>query len=232
MSLDVAELILEIEGRFGVTIPNRAAEGIRTVGDLHRYLLRWRDQALAGVCVSGATFYQARRALCDLFGLHRRDVCPTSALEGLVPARDRRRHWQRLRQAMSPFDLPNLQRPRWLRAALAFGGGGLLLAGVPASWRVGALSLLPLWATGCALLLLLTVALTRPLALCVPGGCGTMRGLVRHVLGGDRDLAHAALRHLSAREIWDQLCLLLGEQLGVDAALLRPETDFAEIIGP
>jgi acyl carrier protein len=39
-SLDVVELVMEIEGDFGVTIPDEEAENIKSTGDLLDYLVR------------------------------------------------------------------------------------------------------------------------------------------------------------------------------------------------
>jgi acyl carrier protein len=43
-SLDYVEWVIEAEEQFGVTIPDREAEGMRTVGDYLRYL-RFRGKA-------------------------------------------------------------------------------------------------------------------------------------------------------------------------------------------
>src|SRR5439155_1752995 len=91
---------------------------------------RCRGLVPEGVCLSSATFYRARRALCAQFGLERRSVTPSSSLEELIPAQGRRDHWQRFCAALGPFDLPGLQRPRWLRIALASGYLGLFLTGL------------------------------------------------------------------------------------------------------
>jgi acyl carrier protein len=44
-SLDIAELILEMEEEFGVTIPDEAAESFTTVADVIRYVVAHRDDS-------------------------------------------------------------------------------------------------------------------------------------------------------------------------------------------
>src|SRR4051812_46724955 len=117
MSLDLVELVMDIEQKFGVVIPDDSAERLRTVGDTYQFLLRAREKALEGACASSAAFYRARRALCAHLGLTRRSVAPSSALEELLPTEGRRRHWHRFRAALQPFALPGLRRPLWLRGA-------------------------------------------------------------------------------------------------------------------
>jgi hypothetical protein len=227
MSLDFMDVLREVESEFEVRIPDRDVDRIRTVGDLHQLLLRQRD--MSAVCPSSATFYRARRALCRMFGLPRRDVCPVSRLDDLIPVEDRPGHWQRFRQALDPFDLPDLQRPPWLRVALPVAlwlSIGFGLSALLHSWP----GLAVLSATS-LLVVCLAYLHTRPLAVCIPAECDTMRGLVGHAVGEGCDRAFAALRRLSEREVWDRLRLILGENLGVDADCLTPDTDFSDIVG-
>jgi acyl carrier protein len=234
MSLDIVELIVEIEDKFGVTIPDRDAERIRTVGNLYQYLLGCRNVARRfpgpEVCPSSATFYRARRALCAQLGLARRSVTPSSVLAELIPEDQRRSHWQQLRAALRPFNLPGLQRPGWLRIVLPFGWIAQVAASVGACLEGRPLLAAVILACA-ALYALLGYLLTRPLAVCVPDGCGTMRGLVCTALHGNRDEAYAALGRMSERELWNQLCHTIGTQLGIDPALLTPETDFVDDLG-
>jgi hypothetical protein len=229
MSLDVVELVMNIEERFGVRIPDRDAEKIRTLGELFHFLQDQQCLSLQGACLSSAAFYRARRALCRLFGHARRGISPQSSLEELLPAKGRRGHWQRFREEMAPFSLPDLQRPGWLRRFLAARKASLALAGM-----LGVLlrqpALLALVLTG-AVLSALADRLTRPLAVCLPAGCGSMRGLVYQAIGGDRDRAHAALQQMTERELWDEMCLVVSHHLGVEKDRLTPDTEFADMLG-
>jgi acyl carrier protein len=232
MGLDIVEMIMEIEEKFGVFIPDRDAERITTLGQLHQWLLRQRGLCHDSVCLSSAVFYRARRALCEQFGHLRHAVAPCTPLEGLVPAPGRRRHWQRFREALTPFAVPELQRPDWLLYTLGIGWTSLLLGGL----AVGALLCLLGYSPVLAGLIFLVATIvcvlsyqtTRPLAVCLPAGCGTMAGLVRRTLGPDRDQGHRALQRMSERQVWDQMCQIVAEHLSVDPARLKPETSFID----
>jgi acyl carrier protein len=235
MSLDLCELVLEIEETFGVTITGRDAERIHTVGDLYEYLLDQRTRSMAGVCPSGAAFYRARRAVCDLFGARRCDVSPRSAIEELLPARGRRGHWRRFCKALRPFSLPDLRRPVGLGVALGCGCAALVLlgagAGLAAHHRGQPPVLVASWFIVGALLAVVLYAATLPLAVSVPAECSTMRELVDTALGGERDRALAALGHRSERQVWERMCEIISRNLGVDRDLLKPGTDFVNDLG-
>jgi acyl carrier protein len=230
MGLDIVEMVMNVEERFGVTIPDAEAEHMLTVGDLYQFLLQRRGAVLAGVCLSSAIFYRARRALCHLFAWQRQDVCLESSLEDLLPEGDRRRHWQHLRDALHPFAVPELQKPLWLQAALGTGMIVSLLCSLTACvLQPPTVPTAPLLA-GLLLAVGLARVLTRPLAVCLPRRCQTMRGLVL-CMGGDRDQAFNDLRRLDDQEVWEQLCQIIGEHLGVDPARLKPETSFVYDLG-
>jgi acyl carrier protein len=234
MGMDIVEMIMEIEEEFGIQIPDRDAERIRTLGDLHQYLLRWRGAVAEGACLSSATFYRARRALCGLLGRERRSIAPCTPLEELLPASGRRRFWWHFQNAMAPFTIPELRRPTWLSVAL-----GACYAAWFVAWLgvclVGLLHSHPTlaitagFAGGLALVFLAYLA-TRPLAVCAPLRCGTVGGLVRFVTG-NRDRANAALRSRSEQEIWRRMCEIVSEHTGVDIARLKPETRFVDDLG-
>lgn len=44
-SLDIVELVMEIEDEFNVSIPDEDAEGIKTVGDAVKYIVAHRDKS-------------------------------------------------------------------------------------------------------------------------------------------------------------------------------------------
>jgi acyl carrier protein len=230
MGLDIVEMVMNVEERFGVTIPDAEAAHLVTVGDLYNFLLHRRGAVLAGVCLSGAIFYRARRALCQLYGRQRQEVCPEAWLEDLLPAGQRRWHWRRLREALHPLSLPDLQRPLWLRVALFAGLSavslGSLVAGVMQLPVVPAAPIL----FGVFLAVMLTHLLTRRLAVCLPWGCTTIRGLVRS-MGGDRDRAFSDLQRLDEQDVWQELCQIIGTNLGVDPTGLKPETSFVYDLG-
>jgi acyl carrier protein len=233
MGVDVVALVMEIEEKFGVVIPDRDAERITTLGDLHQYLLRQRDLGGDSVCLSSALFYRARRALCEQFGYPRRSVAPCTPLDDLVPRQGRRGHWRRLREALAPFPIPDLQRPAWLW--ITFGVAwlslmlGALAGGLASCLLRDPLHLVALFLLAANVVCILAWYATRPLAVCLPGG--TMAGLVHRTIGPNRDRGQRALRCMNDRQVWDQMCQVIAQNLGVDVARLKPESSFTDDLG-
>jgi hypothetical protein len=83
---------------------------------------------------------------------------------------------------------------------------------------------------GLFLAVMLTYVLTRPLAVCLPWGCTTIRGLVQFI-GGDRERAFADLQRVDEQELWQQLCQTIGDTIGVDPKTLKPESSFVYDLG-
>ena len=124
MGMDVVELVMEVEEAFDITILDRHAEKIRTVGDLYRYILGKLDGKISGTpsCLSASAFYRLRRKLMAEFRVERRRVRPASMLDDLIPTAKRRAEWRRLEDGLG-WTLPDLVRPDWVGAAFV----GLLI---------------------------------------------------------------------------------------------------------
>lgn len=96
MGLDSVELIVELEDTFQTTIPDAAAEMMRTPQDAADWLaMRLSPPARpAGVCASARTFRELRAGLGHAFGVVRTSVRPDARVADLVPD-ERRRGWPR-----------------------------------------------------------------------------------------------------------------------------------------
>jgi acyl carrier protein len=232
MGLDVAELVLEIEESFHIRLAASDLERMHTVGDLYRFILKDMGLQRGGPCLSGVTFYRVRRALMQVIGVNRRDIILKRRIEDLVPRHARRQTWRSLGQALGGLRLAALVRPGWVHflttlAVLSFGGVyGSLVLGRPVS--VAWVTALPLM----AVFALLAVLITRPLAICVPSECITVRELVLEVLAHNhgRIASEANDGRMSGteREVWDSLCNLISENLCVDRDRLTESTRFVE----
>src|SRR5262245_3819622 len=109
MGLDTVELVIRVEGTFGITILDEDAEKLLTVEDLNRYVLA--NLGVSGAdtspCLSAKTFYRFRRGLGDRFGIDRRGVRPASSLETLIPESNRKAEWLLLGKSLG-WKLPDL----------------------------------------------------------------------------------------------------------------------------
>jgi acyl carrier protein len=241
MGLDVVELVMELEVEFDIRIADDEAAQVMTLGHLHS-LIHAKTARPADYCPSSRAFYRLRRALSEEFGVGRQQVTTTAAMDDLLPRGGRQRHWQRLGQLLGGWEMPRLRRPRWARWAITLLGEELLasvvlgviyVATVPARGPVWPLLALPVWAA----LLWLAVRFTRPFAIELPAGCGTVRGTVEALLRTNygrlvtegRPVTSA--RDVQRDEVWERMCNIISEQLGVDRELLTPDSRFAEDLG-
>ena len=203
MGLDSVELVMEIEDRFEITIPNEDAANLETTRDVIDYVHGRIGDVAWTPCPTQLVFHRFRRALnCNALR-----VRPTTPLEHLLPHDSRRSTWLALPNATGMIDWPVLVRPSLITRA---------------AW---ALTLLPAIAigvaTGSALLGLLSIAtlgvathvITRPLATEFPEKLVSAGDLARWVAkrnlppasgGWTRDAVRLAVR------------AIVKEQLGLD----------------
>jgi hypothetical protein len=233
---DPIELLMQIEERFGVAVSDDEAERIRSVGDLHAFILARIPCARSGACVTSAAFHRLRRALGELLAVPRERVRPGARMEELVPAQERRRFWQECGDRLG-LSLPPLRRPGWLHhvPVAAFlvifdfsVAGGVILhdMGCPPA-LCGVLS-----AGGVVLAILVCWAgyrLTRPWATRIPPTCATVRETV-YTLISRRPAAPLVADGARAgdKEVWGTLCAIVAAQMDVRPDALKPTTRFWE----
>jgi len=95
MGLELVELVIELEEEFGISIPDRLATQMTTVGltaDMIVSLLNQKPQATAGVCQSSRSFYRLRQELVNRFGVSPDEVQLDTPIGVLVP-REGERQW-------------------------------------------------------------------------------------------------------------------------------------------
>lgn len=229
MGMDGVELVMDIEERFGVSIADEDAAGIRTVGELCDYL---RDRAkafLATSCPTATAFYRLRRALIDGLGCARSEVKPATRLETLVPLQGRLRAWRQL-SARLERPLPPLRWPTGVRRAL-----------VAWCWMVGLAPFVSLawdssWGAFFLLILLaIPLLLAGYLAACrcavvIPAEAETMGALARTLvqriyLATERE--GAELEAWIEREVRDSIV----EVLGVSPTAVHRDASFVNDLG-
>ena len=238
MGLDGVELIMAIEERFGIEIPDDTASEMLTAGDLHLYILGRMHEKRSKIaadyaagktkntCLSSRLFYLIRRTLQWTVGIERFQVQRHSSLDELIPRHGRLLHWENLRKGAG-LRLPNLKRPIWLVwslfaciclipaiFALCFG-----LTDPPAY----AFLVIPVMIA----VALIARAATTPFALCFPDGCLTIE-----------DLVQRASKHISVEwmlkqteDIWPVLKEIIIEQLGVTPEEVTKKARFVDDLG-
>jgi hypothetical protein len=116
MGLDGVELILAIEARFKIEIPDADVSGLTTPRKLIDYVAnRLNAGSLAPTpCLTSAAFHKVRREVLDLTGCTKSSVYPSTLLEKVFPKEQRRTLWPKLQQRINVKKWPTLVRPSWL----------------------------------------------------------------------------------------------------------------------
>jgi acyl carrier protein len=236
MGLDTVELVIGIEEAFGITIADRDAEKILTVGDAYRYGIQRVQHADFAPCRSSVMFYRLRRALIGTFGVRRDRVRPTAVVEELIQRHGRREHWERLGRALG-VEMPRLVRPASIVSSVTrFVFAGL---GVCSIVRLAVFCVRPDLAVpaGLGLLAALLVALlvservTRPFAIEFGADWQTVRGLVSSLVAQELSQNIPSGQTWDRVSAWETLVAVVSDQAGVDPETLTEDTSFVYDLG-
>lgn len=234
MGLDLVELAIRTEESFGITIDDRDAEQITTVGGLYRYVLKQLEAKgpSSSPCKSAAVFYRLRRALGQSFGIERERVRPTTEIEDFLAQANRRSTWLRLRDQLG-LELPGLVYPEWFGLFMIF---ALLLAFVTvlASFTPTVPPEVAPWAVLSSFSLLAMVLILGrmdAIAMSLPDDCQSVRGLVTRIVALNYGNLMASDRHWNADEVWDAVRNLVSEVAGVRTDSLTDSTSFVSDLG-
>jgi hypothetical protein len=233
MGLDAYELLLEVEETFGVKITDDRAVQVRTVGDLYELILDTSPQGntSSNVCLSAATFRLIRRVANANLSLECPRLRPRDSVDALIPRANRRQLWRQLQKAVEA-KLPRLVRPTWLtrfgmlvsalsgfacayRAMQSMAFGNSLLAGLAVSAIVGSLF----------------AVVTTPFATRPDATFTSLRGLTNSVLANNYAALSKRFGASNASDIWNALCVIVVNQLGVKPELVSREARFVEDLG-
>jgi hypothetical protein len=236
-------VVIAIEEKFDLVMPDEEAMKIRTMGQLYDYVFSRVARDQAQVCVTSAAFYRLRRALMEVCGVPRERVRTQARLEDLVPLHDRWRYWQALRARLSNLHLPPLRRPPPLAKLLEVASMIPLalmvlctlvavgvLAHTPAAPLVLGVMLLAcpvVGVVGMFLVCHVACGFTERYAVHIPAGCATVRDMVYTLV-----MRHPAApmvsdtARASDREIWGTLCTIVGSEFGREPASFTRDSNF------
>jgi hypothetical protein len=227
--MDPVLLILDLEERFGIVIPDEKAERMLTVGDLYLYVLGHIRPALAH-CPTGRAFYHLRQVLAETEGVERARVRPAAALRDVLPPAN----VPRLAVALGLPDIPDADPPprgpiiHTVRPLLFGGAVGSLLLFV-------LLALLPrdsvppivgelLVALATLLGGVVVVAVLLGGRYLVPVPVLTVRDIVIRLVARP-----AAGEATGPATLWADVAAILAKHSGVPADAIRPEHSWWEL---
>src|SRR6266513_6221453 len=108
MGLDSVELVMAIEEKFGVSIPDEEAQDILTVGDMFQCVISKLTVADRSSCLTPKAFHLLRRRAKDLFNVPRSQFRLDAELDLIVPKRSRRENWRKFQLAVGATKWPKL----------------------------------------------------------------------------------------------------------------------------
>jgi len=223
MGLDLVELVMACEERYGIIVPDEDAGQFSTVGDLHEFILgALQKTSPPDQCLTSAAFYKFRRAAMEALGLPRRTIRPDSSVSDLVPWRERRRFWIYLREIVG-LPVPRLERPSVL-VLLSFSLYALIVFGLFAT-KAGTTLLV----TSALVIPLVIVVITEPFARDLPSGVFTVRDLIKSSVPPDELIAAGnpdSAKSWDRERLWDDLKQLVVSQLGVKPEQVVPTARF------
>ena len=243
MGMEMLELMLDIENRFGITITNDDDEWWRaeTVGQTFEYLLKRLGRAPGPrSCPTARAFYKVRRAAVSRLGLDRHSVSPRTRWDALIPPTGWPRQWQQLAAALG-LQLPPTGYSREVREGFQKALGLTLFL----TLAFALISLLAPWwywpvrvalpVTVLSVGVWYTMRLRRradSVARSFPDGCETVGDLARQFLPRlvpDWE-ADAALGKEQA-EVWGELRSVVSRVCGVEPARITPHSRYLQDLG-
>jgi acyl carrier protein len=232
MGLDGIELILRVEETFGVTIPDRDAANLRTVGDLYAWLAERVPAQRRTACLSATAFYRVRRGLCEQLHLERPDIRPDTPLQALFPRQRRRHYWRRL-QGATGLRLPELKRPPWLTAGLMLAATtGISCAMLLQRLPLGDLGLvLQAGCGGVVLLAGVVYLLSVPWATHLPVTGRTVGDVAQLLAVRNRADLLSQQRGWPRGELWETLVSIVADVTNSERAKVTPEATLAGDLG-
>jgi len=113
MGMDSVEIVMEIEDTFGISVPGKEWEQVRTVGELQDVVLKYLPVNRTSQCRSAFLFYRIRRSLERISGLERQQITPVLKLSPVFPKKNRSENWNLFSTELG-MGLQELQKPLWI----------------------------------------------------------------------------------------------------------------------
>ena len=123
MGLDSVELIMSIEDKFGISIPDAECEQIATVRQMVDSVFEKIKLTPNKKCLSQILFYRIRKAF-EQFGKHKRNITPNTKMSELLSKTNLKNDWTRLgiRIGLKIPDLVDLDFDKTLNKEVRFLG--------------------------------------------------------------------------------------------------------------
>lgn len=234
IGLDIVEFVIRIKDCFGISISDKDAERMKTVGDLYSYVRPLVAENASKDCLTAKAFYCLRRMLMEKFGCERKQVVPDAYLCDLFPEETRRQQLRKLGKlfhvTIPPRRLdPNARGIRKLVCILL--GIAAIVSFTGPIWMLQVPRALAGW-----LVFSVVTVCVATLPLMVIGHIMKLRSryqtigsLVPVVL--EQNFKTFAPQGASDRQVWDSIVSILCGQAGLNRSDITPELRFLDIPG-
>lgn len=96
MGLDSLDLLMSVEQHFGISIPNKEAEGILTINDFTQAVKKRVKHNPNSLCKSQLLFYKLRRYVVNRFGFPHQEFTPQTLINDFLPETNRLQTWSKM----------------------------------------------------------------------------------------------------------------------------------------
>ena len=223
MGLDVVELVMRVEEEFGLVIEDEAAEQLQTVGQLHAFVLSRLERLEVSRCLSSATFYQLRRGLVDLEVAPRRSIAPATPTASLLPTANRQQLWASWSRNAG-VELPALQKPKWMRAALWLALLATLGVG-PILWPAATFVVFSYYGLALALCFV-ALKWSERYAIHLPADCVCVGDVTKTVMRLNYGIGVQSGQSQNSEEVWEKIKAMLVDDFDVAPESIVPDAQF------
>lgn len=234
MGLELLEIAISTEEEFQIKIDDDDLAALRTVGDLHAYVvdkLNGKQAALHSECPNPRAFIEVRRVLMDQISLPRSVVRPTVKLHEILPRKGLRRLWDELERRLD-VSLPWLAHARWycrtlvaapLLAAMA-GVGWLVHHGEPEyAMALAVMTPIAVFAT-----FFLGMIAAPEVSLVIPEGVTVGSLAIRCAARNRMQRIQSEEPSVESRRVFERLQGLIAEELGLPKEQVTRDARFVE----
>lgn len=234
MGLDAVELVMDVEYRFGVKLPDSECSKVRKVADLAA-LVTSRLPGQTGGCATAREFFALRKLMVEQGGLARRQVRPSTRLDALFTTTGgmRRDVWQRMRehnQRLPPLEVSRrIDNLALFISALAVFPGSIVCFLVV--WTQPNLPWLEkMWITMSAAFLVIAAVILMRNRLCTEFPCRakTVGDLARHLAPFEVPGDTPEQQQRAYTRVLEEIRRLTAQQMGLQLNEVQPESRFFE----
>ena len=218
MGLEAVEIVMAVEEKFGISIPDEDAEKFATPGDMTDYIFGKVQHADLTTCLSQRAFHLLRQAWMTKFSTPRKEFSLGTRIEDVVPHENRRILWADLGRGIGATSWPSLERPRSLVAGLV-----ILTTVTFVGIYIGTARLLGfgsdvpilLGLTGGIAIAWTAAVTTRPFRTAIPSRFGHIKDLVEYMVARNTQLVKTDSKKWTREEVWCAVREIVIEVTGI-----------------